>query len=181
MVKKKPKLWKELLFIFLVPVPIMVVILLTVLNTDVKPWEAGLPIPVEQPLENRRVFSTKGFSIIAPPNWTHRDLDDLTMLHLIPRQVNAGRSKAGMVITLLHEKPSDLAESEDAIFRGNPAYLKVERRPTTFDDPAFTMWTFYLHQNGKWFDLSYFVADAHDEMPAMARRCLETVRLLTDE
>jgi hypothetical protein len=174
--KRKLKHWQELLFILAIPVPMMVLLLWPVLTSDTKPWQAGRAIPVEPPSEDRRVYNEAGFSIISPPNWTARNRGP-GMIHLTPKQVITGRSRAGMGVTLRNEEPSDLPECVKTEFLGQPAYLKVEKRSSTFDDPAITRWTFYTDRDGQWFDVSYFVAEAHDEIPVMARGYLETVRL----
>lgn len=132
-------------------------------------------LPVEAPSEERRVYNDAGFSIIAPPNWTEWINGEPPMIQLTPKQVIAARSKAGMGIALLIDEPSDLAQCDDTEFLGQPAHQKVERRRSTFDDPALTTWTIYVQHDENWFAVSYFIAEAHDEIPDMARRYLESV------
>jgi hypothetical protein len=76
----------------------------------------------------------------------------------------------------LFEEPSDLAQCDDTEFLGQPAHLKVERRPYNFDDPALTTWTIYVQNGEDWYSVSYFIAEAHDDIPEMAKRYLETIR-----
>lgn len=173
---RKRKLWQELAVVFLIVIPIMGLVWWPILTSDTKPWEAGRPIPVEAPSEERRVYNDAGFSIVAPPNWTEWLNVEPPMIQLIPKQVIAARSKAGMGIALLIDEPSDLVQCEDTLFLGQPAHLKVERRRSTFDDPALTTWTYTFQLDGKWFAVSYFISEAHDEIPDMAQRYLETIR-----
>jgi len=175
-VKRKRKLWQELIVVLVIVAPIVGLVWWPILTSDTKPWEAGRPLPVALPSEDRRVYSELGFSIIAPPKWIEWMSSEPSMIQLTPRQVIAARSKAGMGIALLSEEPSDLGQCDDTEFLGHPAHLKVERRHSTFDDPALTTWTIYVQQGEDWFAVSYCIANAHDEMPEMAKRYLETVR-----
>jgi hypothetical protein len=179
-VKRKRKLWQELVVVLLIVIPIMGLVWWPILTSDTKPWETGRPIPVEAPSEERRLHHDAGVSIIVPPNWKEWVNDEPAMIQLNPRQVTAGRSKAGMGITLLLEQPSELAQCTETQFQGQPAHLKVERRRSTFDDPALTTWTIYVQHDDNWFAVSYFIAEAHDEIPEMGKRYLETVRFSAD-
>jgi hypothetical protein len=167
----------------------MVIVLLTVLLTylvwfplltsETKPWEAGDLIPGEPPSEDCRVGNEAGSSVVSQPNWTIRN--GAKLIHLTPRQVVAGRSRAGMVVSVVDETPSKLGELERAEFLGRPAHLKVGRRPSTFDDPPLTTWTYSFRRGGRWYEVSYFVAEAHVVLPENARRYLEIVRTSAEE
>ena len=99
------------------------------------------------------------------------------MIHLTPKQVFAGRSKAGIVVSLHQEKPGDGNELSEVEFLGRPAQLKVERRRSTFDDPALTTWTYQFQHDGEWVEVSYFIAESHDNLPVPVMQYLETLRL----
>ncbi|HUQ71699.1 MAG TPA: hypothetical protein VM165_19375 [Planctomycetaceae bacterium] len=165
--------WQELAVVLIILVPLMAVIWLPILTSDIKPWEAGHPVPIEPPEEGRRVYNEAGFAIIAPPTARNRT----GMIHLTPKQVFAGRSKAGIVVSRLNEEPQDRRKAKSVEFLGHPAHLKVEQRPSTFDDPPLTTWTYAFQHSGEWFEFSYFIAEAHNEMPGMARSYLETLTI----
>jgi hypothetical protein len=169
------KRWQELAVVLIIFVTLMTVIWLPILTSETKPWETGHPVPTEPPEEGRRVYNEAGFAIISPPNWTARNRTG--MIHLSPKQVFAGRSKAGIVVSRLNEEPQDLREAKSVEFLGHSAHLRVEQRPSTFDDPPLTTWTYAFQHSGEWFEVSYFIAEEHDEMPGMARSYLETLRL----
>ncbi len=173
------KRWQELAVVLLIIVPLMALIWVPILTSDTKPCEAGDPIPAEPPSKDRRVHNETGFSIIAPPNWTVRNRKG--MVHLTPKQVFDGRSKAGILVSLRHEEPGGLREAEAVEFLGEPAHLKVERRPSTFDDPALTTWTYIFQRNGQWLEASYFIADSHEQIPKMALRYMETLKTAEEE
>ena len=169
------KRWQELAIVLLIIVPLMTFIWLPILTSGTKPWEAGDPIPDEPPDEGRRVYNEAGFSIISPPNWTARNRTGI--IHLTPKQVFDGRSQAGIVVSLHQEKPGEGSEFSEVEFLGRPARLKVERRRSTFDDPALTTWTFQFQHTGEWVEVSYFIAESHENLPAPAKQYLETLRL----
>jgi hypothetical protein len=99
------------------------------------------------------------------------------MIHLTPKQVFAGRSKAGIVVSIHQEKPSDGNGFGEVEFLGRPAHLKVERRRSAFDDPALTTWTFQFQHNGEWLGVSYFIAEWHEDLPVPVLQYLETLEL----
>jgi hypothetical protein len=146
-----------------------------ILTSDTKPWEAGDPIPNEPPDESRRIHNEAGFSIVSPPNWTARN--HAGTIYLTPKQVVAGRSKAGIVVSLHQDKPSDGNKFSEVEFLGRPAKFKVERRRSTFDDPALTTWAYQFQHNGEWVEVSYFIAEWHEDLPVPVKRYLETLRL----
>ncbi len=126
----KPKRWVEGAVIVFV-IALMALLWLPLLTSETKPWETGYPIPVEDPTEDRRIHNAAEFSIISPPDWTAKNHSGI--IHLTPKQVFAGRSKAGIVVTLLQESPLGQASASDAEFLGQPAQRRVDRRPSTFD------------------------------------------------
>jgi len=169
---------QELVVVLMILILLMALLGLPFLASDIQPWEAGRAIPAEAPSEDRRVHHEMGFSIVAPPNGTTRHLGG--MLHLTPKQVFDGRSRAGIVVSQSSEQPSDLPPAQSVKFLGRPAYLKIDRRPSTFDDPALTTWTYSLQQDGQWFEISYFIAQSHEQIPEMALQYLETLKVTAE-
>jgi hypothetical protein len=172
------KRWKEFFVVLFVVIPLMAVIWLPILSTDTKPWDAGNPVPVEPPSDDRRVRNDAGFSVVSPPNWNASN--ERGRIHLTPKQVFAGRSKAGLFVSEWPELPESLTQFEETEFLGRVAHLKVELRRSTFDDPALTTWTYLFQHNEKWIEVSYFIAEWYEEMPEMAMRYLETIKMSND-
>lgn len=169
------KRWQELAVVLLIVVPVVALIWLPILSTDTKPWNAGHFIPVESPSEDWRVHNDAGFSVICPPNWEARNQHG--RIKLTPKQVRAGRSSAGIIVSEWDEFPESLTLYEDTKFLGTAAHLKVERRRSTFDDPALTWWTYFFQHDGKWIEVSYHISEWHEEIPEMAMRYLETFKM----
>jgi hypothetical protein len=175
MVMVKRKRLVELAVALLIIVPTMVLLWVPILTSDTKPWEVGDAIPREPPSEDRRILNEAGFSIVSPPNWTVRNGNGL--LHMRPKQVITGRSKAGISVSVWPEMPQELEDTEIAEFQKQPAHRRIEQRRSTFDDPALTAWTYHFERGGQWIAVGYFIAEAHEEVPEMVKRYLETLRV----
>lgn len=173
------KRWQELAVALLILVPLMTLVWLPILTSDTKPWEAGDSIPVEPPSEDRRVQNEAGFSIVSPPNWNVRNHRGI--IFLAPKQVFEGRSKAGILVSQGREEPRERDDPQTVEFLGQPVRLTVKRRASTFDDPALTTWTYSFPRGGQWFEVSYFVAESREQIPEMALRYLETLKIFRDE
>ncbi len=133
---------------------------------------SGRKIPVEPPAEERRVHSTRGFSIIVPPDWTESHSDG--SIASFPNSSIAARARAMIVVAVMNE---NTAPTVAAKFQDQSARLQFTQRPWMLDHPAWATWTYTTIHDGKPYFITYAVNEERDEIPPMALRYLETFRV----
>ncbi len=138
---------------------------------------AGPRIPTSPPEESRRYHHRDGFSLVVPANWDVREFDGI--LALTPQTSFEGvRSPTGLsIMTLGPEQPREIELAKEALFRGRPAWERMELvRKGTFDDPPLSTYTLYFQRHEEWWVASYFLAESLTEVPPMVRRYIETLQ-----
>jgi hypothetical protein len=134
---------------------------------------AGQRIPKEPPDEANRVRHPLGFSMVAPPRWSHTGISGLLM------SSNRNRRSEGLIDVshIGHERPSRLEGMRKTRFLGQEAYhdMQVVRRDT-FDDPAWSEYTLYFRRGEDWYEIRYGIAEERTELPPMILRYLNTLR-----
>jgi hypothetical protein len=149
----------------------------------VKPWEQGKDVPETPPSEDRRVYHANYFSIVAPPRWDWRVLpndldpdDAYPIMFLRPRKSIVVRS-GSIHVAKLGEMPTILDGLETTHFQGEPAFVEVETRAGTFDDPAQFSYSLFFQRSGQWYRMGYLVLRHQEELPPMVQMYFDTFRV----
>src|SRR5688572_3874403 len=120
------------------------------LSSDVKPWEQGRDVPKTPPSEDRRIHTSQGFSIVAPPRWDTKDR--VGRLVLVPKKSIPSRS-AVISVWRMEGPPPDQDTMSDTQFQGQPAKEVIETRMGTFDDPVSFGYALHFERDGSWYSL----------------------------
>lgn len=145
------------------------------LSGELKWGPHGRDVPTTPPDEASRIYHPLGFSIVAPPHWNAKVSPELRDILIRPTKATLSRS-ASLHLSLHGETRPSGDGTTLKTFQGLPAFLKIERREGTFDDPPWTFWAFLFNRHGKWFELTYGAPIDDESLPVIVQMYLETAR-----
>lgn len=131
----------------------------------------GKDIPVALPDEANRVRCDARFAIVMPEHWEVRSIrfePEGGRINAFPRSVIPRRFSATMSArSLAANPPKDLAGYRRTQFQGRPAYEAVMLRPyADYETPAWFYYTLCFERNGRWYELSYGLAEERKTLPS---------------
>jgi len=161
-------------------VTLMVLVLLPAVRNVRNPnGPSGEMVPSAPPEEARRVQNGSGLAIVLPENWEMKDFgSEWEQLYVYPRGMPGRRVKALISVEPLGDIASqDLSAFAATTFQGSQAYERmVVEREDTFDDPAWSRYTMYCQHDGRWWTVTYGLAQECEVLPSIVRQYINTIR-----